>query len=158
MANPRAGRTVESSTLMEAKQATTSLEKEEMLRHESFPWTDNAQYYELPPAESARKHVTEQAVEHALFSPSVIEAPRPDKLSVGAIPLLWQWDKERIVRLTKAAVCRGRQTAEWKRACGVVICKPGKDVYTQLKAYRSVLLLSSTGTVVEKVVAELLSE
>jgi len=62
------------------------------------------------------------------------------------------------VRLTKAAIRTGRHPAVWKRASRVVIRKPGKDDYTQLKAYRSILLLSSIGKVVENIVAELLSE
>jgi len=39
-----------------------------------------------------------------------------------------------------------------------VICKPGKDDYTQLKVYCSISLLGCMGKVVEKVGAELLSE
>jgi len=52
----------------------------------------------------------------------------------------------------------GRHASVWKRASGVVICKPGKDDYTQLKAYRYISLLSCIGIVVENVVAELLSD
>ena len=62
------------------------------------------------------------------------------------------------MRLTKAAIRTGRHPAVWKLVSGVVIRKPGKDDYTQLKAYRSILLLSCMGKVVENVVAELLSE
>jgi hypothetical protein len=40
----------------------------------------------------------------------------------------------------------------------VVIPKPGNDDYTQLKAYRSMSLLSCMGKGVEQVVAELLSD
>ena len=40
----------------------------------------------------------------------------------------------------------------------MVIRKPGKDDYTQLKDYRIISLLSCMGNVVEKVVTELLSE
>jgi hypothetical protein len=109
-----------------------------MLRRESFPPNDNDQYYELPPAGSAHTRVTEQAVERALHSQSVKKAPGPDKLSFGAIQLLWKWDKERIVRLTRAAIRTGRHPAVWKRAREVVIRKPGKDDYTQLKAYLSI--------------------
>jgi len=156
--NPRAGTTLEALTDRDGKQANTSLEKEEMLRHESFPPNDGDQYYELPPAGSAHPRVTEQAVEQALFFQSVKKTPGPDKLSFGAIRLLWKWDKERIVRLTRAAIRMGRHPAVWKRASGVVIRKPGKDDYTKLKAYRSISLLSCMGKVVEKVAAELLSE
>jgi len=157
-ANPRAGMTVEALKDREGKQANTSLEKEEMLRHESFPPNDGDQYYKLPPAGSAHTRVTEQAVEQALYSQSVKKAPGPDKLSLGAIRLLWRWDKERIVSLTRAAIRTGRHPAVWKRASGVVIRKPGKDDYMKLKAYRSISLLSCMGNVVEKVATELLSE
>jgi len=157
-ANPRAGMTVEALTDREGKQANTSQEKEEMLRRESFPPNDDDQYYKLPPAGSAHTRVTEQAVERALLSQSVKKAPGPDKLSFSAIRLLCKWDKERIVRPTKAAIRTGRHPSVWKRASGVVIRKPGKDHYTQLKAYRSISLLRCMGKVVEKVVAELLSD
>ena len=60
--------------------------------------------------------------------------------------------------MTKAAIRTGRHPLVWKRASGVVICKPGKDDYTQLKANRSISLLSCMGKVVEKAVAELLSD
>jgi hypothetical protein len=50
-ANPGAGMTVEALTDRDGKQANTSLEKEEMLRCESYPPNDGDQYYELPPAD-----------------------------------------------------------------------------------------------------------
>ena len=52
----------------------------------------------------------------------------------------------------------GRHPAVWKQASGVVICKPGKEDYMQLNAYPSISLLSCMENVVEKVVAEQLSE
>jgi len=42
-ANPQAGTTVEALTDRDGKQANTSLEKEEMLRHKSFPPNDGDQ-------------------------------------------------------------------------------------------------------------------
>jgi len=110
-ANPRAGMTVEAVTDKEGKQANTLLEKEQMLRHESFPPDDGDQYYELAPAGGAHTCVTQQAVELELFSQSVRKAPGPDKLSFGAIWLLCMWDKERMVRLTRAAIRTGRHPA-----------------------------------------------
>jgi len=58
----------------------------------------------------------------------------------------------------KAAIRTGRHPAVWMQASRLVICQPGKDDYTQLKAYRSISLLSCMGKVVETVVPELLSE
>jgi len=129
-----------------------------MLRGESFPPNEYDQYFELPPAGQAHQSMTERAVERDLFSQSVGKSPGPDTLSFGAVCLLWRWDKERIVKLAKAVVRTGRHPAMWKRASGVVLCKPGKDDDTKLKAYHSISLLSSLGKVVEKVVAELLAE
>jgi len=88
-ANPWAGTTVEALTHKDGKQANTSLEKEVMMRHESFPLNDDDQYYELPPAGSPHTRVTAQAVELALCSQSVKKAPGPDKQLFGAIRLLW---------------------------------------------------------------------
>jgi len=93
-----------------------------------------------------------------MYSQSVKTAPGPDKLSFGAVRLLWKWDKERIVDLAKATIRTGRHPAVWKRPSGVVICKPGKDDYTKLKAYSTISLLSCMGKVVERVGVELLSE
>ena len=52
----------------------------------------------------------------------------------GATWLLWESDKEGIVRLTKAVIRTGRYPVVWKRASGVEIRKPGKDHFTELKA------------------------
>ena len=75
--------TVEALTDREGKQANTSLEKEKMMRHESFPPNDVDQYHEPPPAGSALARVTEQAVERAVYSQSVKKAPGQDKLSLA---------------------------------------------------------------------------
>jgi len=119
--NPQAGATVEELTDIEWKQANTIAEKEEMLRGESFPLNDGYQYCELPPAGQAHEGITEHSVERAVFSESVNKAPGPDKLSFGAIRLLWKWNRTRIVGLTKAAVQTGRHPAIWKRASEVVM-------------------------------------
>ena len=63
-----------------------------------------------------------------------------------------------IVALIRGAVRMGRQQALWKRARGVVICKPGKDHSTKLQEYLSISLLRCIGKVVEKVVVELFSQ
>jgi len=149
---------VEALTDREGKQANTIAEKEDMLRGESFPLNDGDQYYELPPAAQAHERITEQSVERALFSQSVKKGPGPDKLSFGAILVLWKWNTMRIVGLTKAAVRTGRHPAVGKCASGVVIRKPGEEEYTKLKSYGTFSPLSCMGTVVEKVVAELLSD
>jgi hypothetical protein len=71
----------------EGLKAHTATEKEEMLRRESFPQNDDDQYYELPPAGSAHKRVTES--EPCTRKQSIKKAPGPDKLTFGAIRMLW---------------------------------------------------------------------
>ena len=56
------------------------------------------------------------------------------------------------------AICKGSLQSLWKRGSGVVIPKPGKDAYMELKANRSLSLLSCMGKVVQKVISELLSD
>jgi len=95
---------VEALTDREGEQANTLLEKEERLRREVCPLNDDDQYEELPLAGSAHTPVTEEASERGLYSQSITITPRRDKLSFGAIRLLWKWDKKRLMRLMKAAI------------------------------------------------------
>jgi len=125
--NPLVGMNLEASTDRESKHANTSLEKEKMQSHESFHPNDGNQYYELPLTGSAHTRFTVKAVDRVLYSQSVKKSPGPDKLSFGAKWLLWKWDKERIVRLTRLAIRTGRNPAEWKRASDMVIRMPGND-------------------------------
>ena len=156
--NHQAGATVEALTDREGKKAKTSMQEEEMLRHECLPLDDDDQYYEVHPSGSAHPRITEEAVQQAPFSRSVKKAQGLDKLSSGAILLLWKWDKEKIVRLTKAAIGTGRHPAVWNQARGVVIRNPGKVYHTQLKAYCSISLFACMGKGVEEIVDELLSD
>jgi len=85
----------------------------------------------------------------------VNKAPGPGKLSVGAILLLWKWEKESMVRVMSAAIVKGRHQAVWKRASRVVIRKPSNDDYRKLKPNCSIEPVYCMGTVVEIVAAEL---
>jgi len=156
-ANPQAGMTVEALTDREGKEAIKIAKKDEMLRRESFPRNWDDQYFQLPPAGQSHQSITDQAVKSALILLSIRTAPGPDKLSFGDVRLLWKWDNERIVELAKRAVSMGRHQAVWKRVSEIVVRKPGKDNYTNLKANRCISLLSCMRKVVEKVVADLLA-
>jgi len=76
-------------TPRDEKQANRITEKEAMLRPECFPPDAYHQYFELPPVRLAHDSVTEPVIERALFSRSVKETLGPDKLSFGALHLLW---------------------------------------------------------------------
>ena len=95
----------------------------------------------------------EKEVGDALFGQGVSKAPGPDLLTFGALRLAWEWDPTRITLLAKHCLSLGHHPAVWKTARGVVIRKPGKPDYTQVKAYRVISLLPCLGKVIEKVVA-----
>jgi len=61
-ANLPVSMTVKALMDRDGKQADIAAEKEKMLRCEHFPTNDNDQYYEVPPAGSSHKSVTEHAV------------------------------------------------------------------------------------------------
>jgi hypothetical protein len=106
-ANPWAAMTMEDLSEKDAKQAITITEKDEMPKGESFPPIEHDQYFKLPPAAQAHQSGSKQAVEQALFSQSIRIAPGQDKLSFGAVHLLWKWDKEGIVEVPKSAIQTG---------------------------------------------------
>jgi ribonuclease HI len=102
--------------------------------------------------------IGEDEVKAAVFSQSTRKAPGPDKIGFQAIRLLWNWDKERVVRLVRSAIRLGYHPKEWKTVTGVVIPKPGKDDYHLAKAYRVIALENCLGKVVEKVVATVIAD
>jgi len=83
-ANPRAGATVEALTDKEGKQANTSLEKEEMLRHESFPRTTTTSTTSYLQQEA---HI-DASPSKQLSEPCILNQPRrhPGQTSCRLVP------------------------------------------------------------------------
>jgi len=73
---------------------------------------------------------------------------------LGAIQLLWKWDEESVMRLTRVALRTGRHPAVLLPVSCPVSPKLGKDNYTKLTAFRSISLLSCIGRVVHTVFTE----
>jgi hypothetical protein len=101
--------------------------------------------------------VSEAMISNAIYHQSEGKAPGPDLLNFKAIRLLWNWNRERIVNITRQCVRLGYHPKVWKTAKGVVIRKINKPDYSQPKAYRVISLLNCLGKVVEKVITELIS-
>ena len=67
------------------------------------------------------------------------------------------WDVKQVIALVKQCVQLGIHPQVWKTAQGILLHKPDKPDYTQIKAYRVISLLNCLGKVVEKVVADIIA-
>ena len=85
------------------------------------------------------------------------KAPGPGSIPPLAFRCLYDWEPSRVVALVRAHIRLGFHPEHWKTARRITIPKPGKDDYSQAKAYRVISLLDCLGKVVEKTVAYILS-
>jgi hypothetical protein len=67
------------------------------------------------------------------------------------------WDAKQVIALVKQCVQLGIHPQVWKTARGILLCKPDKPDYTQIKAYQMISLLNCLEKVVEKVVADIIA-
>ncbi|KAI0998333.1 hypothetical protein K3495_g9862 [Podosphaera aphanis] len=139
--------------------AVTIEEKEDMIRKASFsiPPVDN-QEFPAPSPGATYEDVTEKLVRQAFYHQCVKNSPDPDRINFGALQLLWKWESSRIVKLAQQCVRQGYHPYAWRTAKGILLRKPNKVDYTQVKSYRVINLLNCLCKVAEKVVAELLSD
>ena len=139
--------------------AATFEEKEALFREQAFPQAPETDVeLELPGPGDAHKLVTETIVYNALFGQAVEKAPGTDLLNFRAIRLLWRLDQARIITLVRQCLRLGIHPGVWKTAKGILLKKPGKSSYTVAKAYRVISLLKCLGKVVEKLVADLITD
>ena len=158
--SPRASTTTPVIKGPQGQVATTTGEKEELIREVAFPPPPNLGAGRTIPPGTAHKRVTTMAVQKALFSQAVQKAPGPDRLNFRALRLLWRWDQERVVALVRQCLRLGVHPHSWKTARGILLKKPSSAVkrdYSMVKAYRVISLLNCLGKVVEKVAADAIS-
>lgn len=60
--------------------------------------------------------------------------------------------------MIQQAIQLGYHPQKWKQACGILLEKVGKQDLTLFKSYRVISLLNCMGKLVEKVMAEQLSQ
>ena len=111
-----------------------------------------------PPGGSAYKAIDLPLVGRILSGCSNQSAPGEDRMGAEIVKLLWQWDPERITNLVRLCIQIGTHPESWKTAKGVVIPKPGKPDYRQIRAHRVIALLDSMGKLVEKTAAHLIAD
>jgi hypothetical protein len=139
--------------------AATFSEKEALFREQAFPQAPESEaLLDLPEPGHAHELVSEMTVRDALFSQGIEKAPGTDLLNFRAIRLLWRFDQACVIALVRQCLRLGIHPGAWKTAKGILLRKPGKPIYTVAKAYRVISLLKCLGKVVEKLVAELITD
>jgi len=74
------------------------------------------------------------------------------------VKIMWEWAPERVSALVRACIELGHYPKSWKTAKGVVIPKPGKPDYKQVRAHRVISLLDSISKLVERTAAYLIAD
>ena len=141
-----------------ASPATSLSEKEALIRKSAFPDAPWSHTPKERPGGLAHTLITPERVQQALFSQSTKKAPGEDRLNFKAYRLLWALDSPRIIALARQCFRLGFHPKTWKTAKGILLKKPGKSDYSQVKAWRVISLLSCLGKVIEKLAAGLIAD
>ena len=85
-----------------------------------------------------------------------LSAPGPDKLLWHHLKLIVKNDAclTNIINIADSCINLGYWPNYFKISTTIVIPKPNKTLYDQLKAFRPIVLLNTLGKLIEKVVAE----
>lgn len=143
----------------EGHEAVSMKAKEALVRKSAFlkPPANLAQPPILSCGTSHLK-VTPEAVSQALMTQAAMNAPGPDKINFRILQIIWSWDWSRVTNMVYHALRLGYHPTEWKKARGILPQKGGKRDFDLVSSYRVISLLNCMGKVVEKFVAQELSE
>ena len=139
--------------------ATSMKDKKTLVRKAAFPSPPkNSLRKPRIPASTAYLRITKEQVYNALMAQSTKKAPGPDKINFEILRMIWKWEDEQMTGIVKHAIRLGYYPKEWKRARGNLLEKGGKRDLTLVKSYRVIGLLNCMSKVLEKVIAEQLSQ
>jgi hypothetical protein len=136
-------------------------EKAEVLRQTFFPPPAQADLsdmddYEYPPPIEC-PIITTAEIERAVRRASPNKAPGADGISNGILHQMLEILLPSLLKLFNACLEQGYCPAHFKDTITVVLRKPGKDDYTQPKAYRPTALLNTLGKTLEAIIANRLA-
>ena len=139
--------------------AVTMQDKKALVRALAFfpPPVFNGTEYK-PRQGTGHSLVTKDSVSRALLCQSVKKAPGPNMHNFQILRILWNWDPDRITSVVIQAIRLQYYPPQWRHAKWILLEKPNKRDHTLVKSYRVISLLNCLGKVVEKVVAEQLSQ
>ena len=72
--------------------------------------------------------------------------------------MFWKWESQRMTSMVQQAIRLGHHPEEWKKARGILLEKMGNRDFTLVKSYRVISLLNGMGKLLEKMIAEKLSQ
>ena len=134
-------------------------DKEALVRAHAFPPPPVIYGIEYEPGQgTAHLSVTKDSVGKALLCQSIKKPPGPNLHNFRILRVLWDWDPDRITSVVVQAIRLQYHPQRWRHAKGVLLEKPNKSDRTLEKSYRVISLLNCLGKIVEKVVAEQLSQ
>jgi hypothetical protein len=110
-------------------------EKEELIRSIGFPTPPKSDDFELPTGGSIHEKVDEALLHKALHDESARKVAGPDRITLSAVRLIWSWEKQRIIDISRQCIRIGYHPEVWKNAKGIVIRKANKPDYKNPKAY-----------------------
>ena len=139
--------------------ATSMKEKEALICKLAFPKPPRNIGPELCiRAGIAHTDITKEKISYALISQSTKKAPGPDKINFQILRMICDWDKNYITSIIQQAVRLGYHPKSWKRARGIFLKKVWKHDYGLVRSYQVMSLLNCMGKILEKVIAEQLSQ
>lgn len=136
-------------------------EKAEVLRQSFFPPPRRADLsdlegYQYPPPIDCPE-ITTAEIEKAVRKASPNKAPGADGITNGILHKTLDILLPHLHKLFNACLEQGYCPTHFKDTITVVLRKPGKDDYTQPKAYRPIALLSTLGKAMEAIIANRLA-
>lgn len=106
----------------------------------------------------ANTDITKNKIFSALISQSAKKAPSPNKINFQILCMIWDWDKSRITSMIQQAITLGYHLKSWKKAWEILLKKAEKRDFVLVKLYQIINLLNCIGKILEKVIAEQLSQ
>ena len=156
---PRTNRTTPALKGPNDEVAFTMYVKEALVRAHIFPKPPAFRVNEYSSGQgSVHLLVNVETVAKALFCQSVKKALRANMQNFCILCLIWTWDPARITFLVQPAIGLQYHPQLWRHAKGILMEKPNKRDWALVKSYRVISLLNCLGKVVEKFVAEQLSQ
>lgn len=139
--------------------ASTFEEKADMLRKKFFPTPPPADLQDIvgalyPPSRDCPAQITLQEVLETIRRAPADKAPGPDGISNRVLKACAATVSALLTPVYQACVDLAYHPKAFKIANTVALKKPGKDDYTNPKAYRPIALLNTMGKVLESIMSK----